>query len=179
MDAFTIADLKATLPNFPDEVLAEWLLPYANYEGWPPAKDDYSAPEGRWRYLLDSCTLTQLRSINWQEHNRHLSIHELHPDFQKICVDIVLGAVEGQVNLYSSSIKDLSERFHRILSYLREHGSLPTAPAMLSTPTGFKVLDGNHRLSAYFYGYGYINLPIDGNLMDKTSSTQRFWVGSI
>ncbi len=179
MYAFKVADLKVTLPNFPDEILEEWLLPYANHEGWPPAKDSYSVPDGRLRYLLCGLTLSELRDMKWQEENRHLSIHELHPEFQKICVDMVFGAVEGDVNLYSSSIKDLSERFHRIIKYLREHGSLPKAPALLSTPTGFKILDGNHRLSAYFYGFGYINLPIDGDLMDKTASAQRFWVGSI
>lgn len=179
MDAFKVADLKETLPEFPAEVLEDWLLPYANSEGWPPAKDNDSVPEGRWRFLLGGRTLSQLRNIKWQEQNRHLSIYELRADYQQICVDMVLGAIQGHVNLYSSSIKDLPERFHSILNYLREHGSLPKAPTLLSSPTGFQVLDGNHRLSAYFYGYGYFNLPVDDALMDKTAGTQRFWVGSI
>ncbi len=179
MGTFEVCDLKETLPNFPDEVLEDWLLPYANQEGWPPAKDQVSTPEGRWRYLLSNRPLAELRRINWQEQNRHLSIHELHVEYQQICAAIVLGAVQGQVNLYSSSIKDLPQRFQSILDHLRAHGSLPKAPALLATPEGFRVLDGNHRLSAYFYASGYFNLPVDDEAMGKAASTQRIWVGSI
>src|SRR5690242_14700650 len=109
---FALSDLKETLPNFPDEVLEGWLLPYANSEGWPPAQDTNATPEGRWKYLLSGRTLSQLRGIKWREENRHLSIHELSKSHQSICVDIVLGAVQDQINLYSSSIKDLKQRFH-------------------------------------------------------------------
>ena len=179
MGDFKATDLKATLPNFPEEILEDWLTPYANSEGWPPANGLDSIPRDRWRYLLGGRTLAQLRSIEWQEHNRHLSIHELRDDYKQICVDMVLGAVQKQINLYSSSIPDLSERFNRILGYLREHGTLPKPPVLLSSESGFQVLDGNHRLAAYFYGYGYFKLPLDFVAMDSTASTQRFWVGSI
>jgi hypothetical protein len=48
---FTVDDLKKDLPNFPDDVLADWLLPYANIIGWPPARDINEIPENRWKYL--------------------------------------------------------------------------------------------------------------------------------
>ncbi len=31
-----LQDIKKDLPNFPDEVIIDWLLPFANKLGWPP-----------------------------------------------------------------------------------------------------------------------------------------------
>lgn len=57
--------LKESLPNFPNEVLQDWLRPYAISEGWPPSDTLETLPEGRWRFsgnpprlIEDVCSLT-------------------------------------------------------------------------------------------------------------------------
>lgn len=178
MNEIEVEDLKAWLPNFPDEILGDWLMPYAKSEGWPPADHVDSAPAGRWRYLLGLRTIAELREISWQEEHRHISIHELRPDYRDISVEMTLAAVAKQTNLYSVSIPDLSERFNSILAHLRKHGSLPAPPVLLSGHDGLQVLDGNHRLAAYFYAYGYFKLPLDEEALSSTTSAQRLWVGT-
>ena len=91
-------------------------------------------------------------------------------------VKMVLGAIRREVNLYSLSIPDLEERFHRIVDYLKEHSSLPKPPTLVRQTGGLEILDGNHRLSAYFYCYGYFKLDIPDDVLLATNENQRFWL---
>lgn len=173
----TLADLQRTLPNFPPPILEDWLLPYAQTAGWPPALDDISPPEGRWRYLLKIRPLGYWKSIRWTEVTKHLSIHQLEKSYQDISVQIVLGALKGQRNLYSDSIKDLPQRFNSIVTYLRENGNFPRPPVLLAEPSGLAVVDGNHRLAAYFYCYGYFKFEVSDDLLLKAKELQTYWRG--
>lgn len=89
---------------------------------------------------------------------------------------IVLGARQGDQNLYSNSIPDLAARFASIVEYIHLHGVLPRPPALLSTAEGWSVLDGNHRMAAYLYCYGYFNIPLAADLQLNTQEIQRFWI---
>jgi hypothetical protein len=171
--------LKASLPNFPDEVLVDWLFPYAKTEGWPLAPDERFKPEKRWRYLLRNRPLTYWQSIRWAKVTRHISIQELRKDNQEIMVHMALGALKGQKNLYSESIPDLKERFARIVSYIGECGLMPKPPTLIREAGGLSVLDGNHRMSAYYYCYGYFTIDPGAELQLKTKEIQEFWVGEI
>lgn len=171
-----IDDLTATLPNFPDEVLADWLLPYAKSEGWPPAPSESEKPLKRWRYLLRNQPLSYWRSLRWEKVERHVSISELNRESQEIMVHMVLGALKDQINLYSSSIPDLKERFSRIVAYIKEHGVLPRPPALIREPTGLGILDGNHRMAAYLYCYGYFTIDPGTELMLKAENAQHYWI---
>lgn len=93
-------------------------------------------------------------------------------------VQMVLGAVRGQRNLYSSSIKDLSERFNRIVGYFGEHGVFPSPPALLVEDGKLTILDGNHRMSAYFYAFGYFTLDPGTDLQLRTRELQTYWIAS-
>lgn len=91
-------------------------------------------------------------------------------------VQMMLGAVQGQWNIYSYSIPDLSERFNRILDHFREHGVYPSPPALLLEDGGLTILDGNHRMSAYFYAYGYFMLDPGEELQLRTQDLQSYWI---
>jgi hypothetical protein len=91
---------------------------------------------------------------------------------------MVLGAFAGQHNLYSISITDLKPRINRITEYIATTGRLPRPPALLRTPAGYEVIDGNYRMAAYFYCYGYFNLPIEERLEATSSDIQDYWVGT-
>ena len=47
----------------------------------------------------------------------------------------------------------------------------------MAEPGGLTVLDGNHRMAAYQYAYGYFNLGLDADLQVKTQELQRYWIG--
>ena len=169
--------LQADLPNFPTELLSEWLLPYANTEGWPPAPRAGDEPQGRCRYLIRKKSLDYWKTVAWRSIERHVSYSDLHKQNQEVVLLMVLGAVTGHSNLYSNSIPDLKQRFYRILEHLRSRGTLPCPPALMAEPGGLTVLDGNHRMAAYQYAYGYFNLGLDADLQVKTQELQRYWIG--
>ncbi|VXB07034.1 conserved hypothetical protein [Luteimonas sp. 9C] len=172
MDTPQLSDLKATLPNFPDEILEDWLLPYAISEGWPPFGED-GAPRGsRWPYLLEKKPQDYWTSTNWSLHHGHIALDELDPRTQESIAQMILAAAKGEENLYSASIPDLKERFDRILSHLTSKGTLPGAPTLLKHDDGYRVVDGNHRIAAYSF---YWHLAKARGLVVQP---QRFWVGA-
>lgn len=173
----TLQDIKLYLPNFPPEVLVEWLLPYAISEGWPPSSSVEAVPKGRWRYLLRRRSLSYWRSVSWQKVERRISIYELSPEYQEIMVQMTLGAVAGQRNLYSTSIPDLKQRFDKIVEYICEHATLPKPPVLLDEEEGISILDGNHRMAAYFYCRGVFNHKPSVSCQAKTREVQSYWVG--
>jgi len=178
MNSVDLSTLKATLPNFPDQVLETWLQPYANSEGWPPIETALGTLSGRWHYLLKRKPLTYWQALTWTRVKRHISIQELNHRTQDILIQMVLGAVQGQYNLYSASISDLSERFKRILNYFGEHGIFPIPPVLLVEDGKLTILDGNHRMSAYFYAYGYFTLNPGADLQLRTQELQSYWIAN-
>ena len=173
MDTIQLADLKATLPNFPDDVLTDWLLPYARSEGWPPYAGQNNLPQGpRWPYLLGKRSLDYWLSVNWSLHHGRVEPHELDPKTQETVAQMIFAAAKGEHNLYSASIPDLKERFDRILSHLTSTGHLPGVPTLLKEEGGFRVMDGNHRMAAYFF-YGFL-----AKAHNLVVAPQQFWVGA-
>ena len=77
------------------------------------------------------------------------------------------------------SIPDLKQRFDSIVNYIRQNGKMPKAPILyLNDVKKYEIFDGNHRLSAYYYCYGYFNVDGDSNSMLKTQEDQTYWVAS-
>ncbi len=58
--------VKEDLSNFPDEVINEWLLPYAQSIGWPPTHE-------RWRGIFFSKPLEFWQATTWQKQNLNLA----------------------------------------------------------------------------------------------------------
>jgi hypothetical protein len=170
--------LKTDLPNFPDEVLIDWLLPYACSEGWPPSHDPAQEPGGLWRYLLGKKPLTYWRSLCWERTDCHISFHQLRKEHQETIGQMVLAAVGGQVNIYSTSIPDLKQRFFNVVDFLSVYGQLPRPPAVIQDNEGLSVVDGNHRMAAYFYCCGYFMFDPGHSLQLKTLEIQSYWIAS-
>jgi len=120
-------------------------LPYVKTEGCPPAPRAGDEPQGCLRYLIRKKPLDYRKTVAWRSIERHVSYSDLHKQNQEVVLLMVLGAVTGQSTLYSNSIPDQKQRFHRILEHLLSRGTLPCPQALMAEPGGLTVLAGNHR----------------------------------
>ena len=174
-----IDKIKNTLPNFPDEVIDTWLLPFAISEGWPPEIGSDGVPLKRWKYLLTRKPLRHFQTMKWAKKKKHISINEIEGKSQLSLIQIFEGAVLEKYNLMSASIPDLKERFNNSVDYIRLNGNIPKAPILYYHNNGkYESFDGNHRLAAYYYSYGYFNTEVDSNLKLNTKKEQTYWIAS-
>src|SRR5262245_49606649 len=62
----SVADIKKDLPNWPDEVIGEWLHYFANEPdlGWPPPEP---LGEHRWSGILGGRPLSWWKRVSWKK----------------------------------------------------------------------------------------------------------------
>jgi hypothetical protein len=177
--------LKLSLPNFPHEVLNEWLLPFAKDEGWPPSKDNDTLPNNRWRCFLIKKPISFWQGVKWEKKTCNISINDFEQIDKEQIFQIIATAVLGYKTLLSQSMSDIKERFEKIIGYAEGHQILPTSPVLLKTNNGYKILDGNHRIATYFHlkgdpalkiirGYPELKINNKHNLGIKLDQT--FWI---
>ena len=81
----------------------------------------------------------------------------LAPSCLKRISDLSRTYLLGAVTPFSV-MSDGPDRFRRCCEYLKVHHIFPRPVVLLETPVGFDVLDGNHRVSAFFYLWGCFNV---------------------
>jgi hypothetical protein len=168
-----IAKLKHDLPNMPDEVIEDWLLTHYHRFGWPPKIDN------EWRYILrPGNDLSYLKQLKWKKEMFHLSANALSSKDKEIIVGICRAHILNEENIYSVNMSDGRDRFDRCLAYIKDKGVFPKAPVLQRRKEGFWILDGNHRLTAYFFLYGYFNVNIPKNPDFQVNEMQEFWIAS-
>lgn len=177
---FTImkSAIQSLFPNFPDDIIDQWLLPYATKRGWPPQEVN-GVLHGDWRYLLGTSTnLAYWKNIKWRFESVDLQINDLDNSSKDSVLQIISTAIFDIDTVMSRSICDLKERFNRIVSYFSEHGVFPVAPVLSRYNGQYKLMDGNHRVAAYFYCSGYITKSPAREIVLKTRLKQSYWIGS-
>ncbi len=152
--------IKADLPNFPDEVIDVWLLPIATGRdgdgyGWPPRVEDL----GEWRYALKCKSLDYWRQTIWSR-----TEHEFNPDFfcdgsLRALVGLLGAYVKGEVNSYSN-LQNGRQRFASLVRYISQNGVVPV-PVVYEEDNGVSFVDGNHRIAALTYVRGIFNAHRD------------------
>jgi hypothetical protein len=168
----SIDKIKADLPDMPDEVIEDWLLTHHKRFGWPPRVDN------DWRYVLrQGNDLGYLQGLKWYKETFHLSPDMLSPKDQEIIIGMLRAHVLNEANFYSM-MSDGMDRFESCLQYIKANGVFPKRPILQRHPEGVWILDGNHRLTAYFYLYGYMNVNIPGIPDSNVKEMQEFWVAS-
>ena len=145
----SLATLKESLPNFPDEVLETWLLPFAKLRGWPPFLSDGVTPSHDWAYLLLAEPYAYWISLEWNIETISLEPGELTPGSSYTVGQLGMARFMGERNTYSD-IDNSQQRFDRVLKYVREKKSYPVPPVLVRRADGLHVVDGNHRVTAYF-----------------------------
>ena len=140
--------LKADLPNFPENVIEIWLKTYVGQHGWPPG-----GPRDRrnsWRYLLGVKDLSFWKSVRWVSESRPLEFGDFVPLSRDAVNSLINAYVNDVPNLFKLQIPDGKARYRRSMAYLVEHGRFPEPIVCLDSRGHLEVLDGNHRVAAYF-----------------------------
>lgn len=173
-----ISSIRNIFPNFPDDIIYHWLLPYAISKGWPP-QESYGELRGEWRYLLGTSTnLAYWKSIIWSYESVDIQVNDLDKSSCESVLQIISSAVFGIETIMSRSICDLKERFDGIVNYFSENGIFPVAPVLIRSNGKYKLMDGNHRIAAYFYCSGYITKSPAREIVSKTQPHQSYWIGT-
>jgi len=148
------------LPNFPDDVVEQFLLPFAKDLGWPPGKFE-NDPSNRWEKILLFNDLDYWRKLKWNKKTLKLTPYNLLPKDKEIIVNLMLSNVLGQITVYSITMSDSKERFDRICTYLKREGVFPKTVAIEQMGDKFRIIDGCHRLASHFYLGGWLNIKDD------------------
>jgi len=137
-----LKNIKKDLPNFPDEVIQDWLLPPANDIKWPPKHQ-------RWEGILFGRAVEFWRAKKWEKRNIDLSKIIFSQDTKKISDELYKAYILGQNNLYMREIKNGKLRCKDALSYLLENGKFPKPIHLLFEQNQYSIVDGNHRFVAW------------------------------
>jgi len=169
--------LQADFPHTPDEVLKEWLAPYAELLGWPPDLDENSMPLGRWRGILSGRPLAFWACVRWRREEGPLESSDLDEESWRTLLEMSAAYVRGVPNAYGTGITDGRQRLIRILAYVHEHGCVPSVIAFLQRGAQLSVIDGHHRLLAYFMTKDWGSAAATGPGGAEFKPTLRKWIG--
>ena len=73
---------------------------------------------------------------------------------------------------------DGAEGFTNCCTFLKQHGVFPWPIILEKLNTGYRVLDGSHRICAFFYLYGYFNVDNDETPCLDIKAQQAAWIAN-
>lgn len=154
--------IKQDLPNFPDEVIEDFLLEYAITDSWPPVGSSWW---GRMRYK----TLSDWRNYKWEKIDLDLSNIKLGEEFNIILKMLTESCVEGRSNIYSQRLGIMSKkRFDRIKQYMLSEKVFPKPIILIRENSEYDIFDGSHRFTVWNHLYN----------LDLVKSIQTAFVAS-
>lgn len=165
----SVIDIKEKLPNWPDAVVAEWLLYFANDIGWPPAE-----PLGsdRWGGILGNRPLSWWGHVTWEEQNTDCSFDELS-HATKLRVAEIVNAINIGV-----ADEQTRRRYQRPFNYIANTGAFPNPMLAMRVPGGLRFVDGHHRLAAFMNLQNASQVFFDKNGLQRPSVRQNVWLGA-
>jgi hypothetical protein len=94
-----------------------------------------------------------------------------------IIVDMFRAHVLKERTIFSS-MSDGAERFNSACAFLKAHGKFPRPIVLEVSTDGFRVRDGFHRLTAFFYLYGYFKIENGEVPCLEVTAEQEVWVAN-
>lgn len=162
MDAFQEARL--TFPSMPEEVFQLWLDDRIRTNGWPPV----SLP---WLGALRELPLSFWAQAQWNRETITLNYDELTEKAQHIVDGLIQANFYGASNAYSNYLDDSKQRFNQIIEFVKAEHGLPGKPIFLEVNGLLEIVDGSHRLAAFF------EMRRKGVSEAMVSSQVEAWVG--
>jgi|ERR1700676_5003354 hypothetical protein len=167
----TLDDLRRDLPNWPISILDDWLLYFAKEPElkWPPPEP---LGDHRWSRILGGRPLSWWKLVTWKKEKVSCGLDGLCPKSRNIAVsthnDIMIGKAD-----------DVEKRRYKMpMQYILEHGTFLYPLVAMKIPSGLLVLDGNHRMAAF---YGLQLMPdefFDKPNRKKATLDHDAWIGT-
>jgi hypothetical protein len=142
-----LTSIRAAAPEWPPEATDCWLFEIAKGKdkGWPPNQN--------WYYVLGRRSFDQWLLVHWERRSLPLT-RDIFSDMANRQISGIIGAMAGETNIYSNLYRS-KERFQAQLGYVVHNGTYPRAPILMPSGGHFDIVDGNHRLAAYFTAEHY------------------------
>ena len=167
--------IKKDLPNFPDQVVRDWIQPFAEDEGWPPITE-------RWKYLLKEMNLERWRKVTWDLEERDFTKLSLSSECMFSLQEMLRAYINDEDNVYKRDLGERGkERFHVQLHYLIDNGALSSPPVLVDHGDGLEIMDGNHRVAALCAWYQWKDNPVFTAKLGREAAVlkerQPVWIG--
>ncbi|MDD2656044.1 MAG: ParB N-terminal domain-containing protein [Patescibacteria group bacterium] len=121
----------------PDQVIKDWLLPFAKEKGWPP-KHETLGP------ILMYKSIDWWNKIKWKKQKVLFDEIKLSTLYK----NNIINMVNYYKNKEDGQTKNGYQRIINIIKYIKKYNSLPKPVILITTKNGYDILDGNHRLTA-------------------------------
>lgn len=165
----TIADIKERLPNWPDEVIGEWLLYFANDVGWPPPE-----PFGdhRWGPLLGNRPLSWWNEVTWAAEDVDCNFDRLSASTKLRVSQIITDIQQGKADEVTS------RRYKHPFKYIMENAKFPNPMLAMRAADGLSFIDGHHRMAAFTDLQKIPDAQFENRGWKKPSPIQTVWIGT-
>ena len=162
-------DIQKDLPHFPDEVIKDWLLLFANNYGWPPKNK-------KWESILFLKTVEFWKKIEWKKQKIDLSEIDFSQETTGILEDMKNAHIFNQSNAYTDTInlENGQRRYLRACKYIIQNGKFPKPICLLFEDCQYSIVDGNHRFFAWYYVLQITNTEKEEEL-EKLKKLQEKW----
>jgi hypothetical protein len=132
----SVADIQKDLPNWPEDVIEQWLLYFANETdcGRPPPEP---LGEHRWKSLLGGRPLSWWKNVTWKKQKVKCDLASLSIKARTDVTDIVAQMKSGTAD---ASTK---KRVAQCWLYIKDNAIFPRALVTMKIQDGLSLLDGS------------------------------------
>jgi hypothetical protein len=166
-----VADIKKDLPTWPDDVIDQWLVYFANEPdcGWPPPE-----PLGkhRWAGILGGRPLSWWKDVSWKKEKVTCKIAELSDKSRDIVSSTIAEVNAGKADPITK------RRFDHSFHFILNNAAFPKPVLAMKVPSGLEVVDGNHRMSAFCALQMMPDDKFTQLKLKKAAPDQESWIGT-
>jgi hypothetical protein len=166
----TVADIKKDLPDWPDDVIEQWLHYFANEPdcGWPPPE---RLGTHRWKGLLGGKPLSWWKKVTWKKETLTCKPANLT---QKARADVNEVIADFNAQTGDSTKKRVAQAW----LYIIKNGKFPRPLVTMKKSDGISLIDGNHRMAAFEIVQGLPDEQLIKGGYQRPSRDQEVWIGT-
>ncbi len=164
--------IKKDLPNFPDDIIKDWIEPYYEKHGWPPVEN--------WNGVLFTENFEFWQKVEWRKEFLDLSTIPYSEEWSKVFKEMFDGYTKKPEETYFGMTMGESgrNRWLNAARYLLETGMFPKPICLLLKEGKYAVVDGNHRFVAWHFlmrvNQELRNLPLEEREVQLKGLAKKF-----
>ncbi len=141
-----------------------YIAPLVEDYGWPFHSVHSSVFGTQWDNFFDHHSLKDIADLRWTRQKTPFSSARFHPDSENRIRWIIGAHVFGR-RTPCAALKNGKARFLAFRKLTAKTGRLPAPAILMEDWLGFRILDGNHRISAL------------ASLPNSNALTLDYWLG--